>query len=74
MVAYVDDTASQLLGLIYEGLFKYDKDGKPHTSCVFCGANKEQWGRGEDLETHAYEWIHANHTREGPEFGVSSAA
>ena len=30
------------------------KDGK----CVYCGANKEQYERGEELETHAYEWIH----------------
>ncbi len=45
------------------GKTTYDKDGKPHTSCVFCGANKEQWGRGEDLETHAYEWIHVKPER-----------
>lgn len=32
----------------------WDKNGK----CVFCGANKEQWDRGENLETHAYELIH----------------
>ena len=26
--------------------------------CVFCGAPKEQYARGTELETHAYEWIH----------------
>lgn len=26
--------------------------------CVFCGVSKKQFDRGDDLETHAYEWIH----------------
>ncbi|MDO9580349.1 MAG: Eco57I restriction-modification methylase domain-containing protein, partial [Bacteroidales bacterium] len=26
--------------------------------CVFCGANKENYKRSEDLETHAYQFIH----------------
>lgn len=26
--------------------------------CVFCGASKEQWDRGQNLETYAYEFIH----------------
>lgn len=30
------------------------KDGR----CLYCGANKEQYERGEELETHAYEMIH----------------
>ena len=26
--------------------------------CKFCGASKDQWERGNDKETHAYEFIH----------------
>lgn len=28
--------------------------------CKCCGANKEQWDRGKELETYAYELIHAD--------------
>ena len=46
------------------GKTTYDIKGKPHTSCVFCGANKEQYDRGLQLETHAYEMIHTTKPEE----------
>ena len=32
-----------------------EKDDK---KCYWCGASSKQYERSEDLETHAYEWIH----------------
>jgi site-specific DNA-methyltransferase (adenine-specific) len=36
------------------------KDGR----CVFCGANQENYDRGEELETHAYQFIHTEKPEE----------
>jgi site-specific DNA-methyltransferase (adenine-specific) len=36
------------------------KDGK----CVYCGANQENYDRGGELETHAYQFIHTEKPEE----------
>lgn len=32
--------------------------------CIYCGASESQYERGEELEAHAYEWIHRRNPEE----------
>ncbi len=44
--------------------FKRSEHTWENGRCVYCGANEKNYERGEELETHAYEFIHAKHPKE----------